>query len=335
MYPNGTPFLCRSLVKPDPRSTRFGLFGCPATNKNVGDTLRPARATEGFQTHWGMPVKPGFQYTEGTAAFGPYPQLGRPGMWSDNNPSSSVTNNSYYPDTDGIVRPGDGFYGAFPQAQSTVADPDARPRILNRPFRSVAELGYVFRDEPFKTLDLFSSKSADSALADLFGIADATKEIPLVAGKINVNAADQAVLASLLSQTFMKGNASSPLAQLQAGSISSAIVNHRAATAAGTVRDPGDWARWLASLVLDTALSGDNKRIKEQREVVIRASASSVQTRTWDLLIDVTAQSGRFARNPTDAKDFVVEGSQRCWLHVAIDRFTGKIVRQTPEIVSN
>ena len=44
--------------------------------------------------------------------------------------------------------------------------------MLNRPFRNVGELGYAFRDLPWKTLDFFSDKSADAGLLDIFTIND-------------------------------------------------------------------------------------------------------------------------------------------------------------------
>jgi len=55
--------------------------------------------------------------------------------------------------------------------------------MLNRPFHSVGEMGYVFRDMPWKTLDLFSANSADSGLLDLFTLSDA----PVIAGRVNPN----------------------------------------------------------------------------------------------------------------------------------------------------
>ena len=49
--------------------------------------------------------------------------------------------------------------------------------ILNRPFRSVGELGYAYRDQPFKTLDLWSPTSGDAALLDIFSLSDAPEAI--------------------------------------------------------------------------------------------------------------------------------------------------------------
>jgi chloramphenicol 3-O-phosphotransferase len=50
-------------------------------------------------------------------------------------------------------------------------------------------------------------------------------------------------------------------------------------------------------------------------------------------MIDVIAQSGRFSSGTTNLSRFVVEAEKRYWLHVAIDRLTGKIIDQQLEAV--
>ena len=47
-----------------------------------------------------------------------------------------------------------------------------RPVMMNRPFRSVGEMGYAFRDQPFKTLSFSSTNSPDAGLLDLFTVND-------------------------------------------------------------------------------------------------------------------------------------------------------------------
>ena len=74
---------------------------------------------------------------------------------------------------------------------------------------------------------------------------------------------------------------------------------------------------------------------KTERESVARALGEMGQTRTWNLLIDVAAQSGRYPPNATSFKNgFVVEGEQRYWIHVAIDRFTGEVIAKQIEAVN-
>ena len=55
---------------------------------------------------------------------------------------------------------------------------------------------------------------------------------------------------------------------------------------------------------------------KTQRESIARALGETVQTRTWNLMIDVIAQSGHYPPTATTAADlpkFIVEGEQRYW----------------------
>jgi len=78
---------------------------------------------------------------------------------------------------------------------------------------------------------------------------------------------------------------------------------------------------------------------KTQRESLARAFGETVQTRTWNLLIDMIAQTGHYPPNltqtpqPADLPKFVVEGEQHYWLHVAIDRFTGQVIDKQVEEV--
>ena len=78
--------------------------------------------------------------------------------------------------------------------------------------------------------------------------------------------------------------------------------------------------------------------IPRQREAAIRALADSGTTRVWNLMVDVIAQSGRYPPNvsatvPNPLAQFVVEGERRYWLHVAIDRLTGKVLDKQVELV--
>src|SRR5439155_24829600 len=73
---------------------------------------------------------------------------------------------------------------------------------------------------------------------------------------------------------------------------------------------------------------------KTQRESIARALGEADQTRTWNLLIDVIAQSGKYAPGETNLAKFNVEGEQRYWVHVAIDRFTGQVIDKQIEVVN-
>ena len=76
------------------------------------------------------------------------------------------------------------------------------------------------------------------------------------------------------------------------------------------------------------------QNIKTRREAAVRALSDVGQTRTWNLLIDVVAQTGRYPQNASNLDQFVVEGERRYWLHVAIDRFTGEVLDRQMELVN-
>ncbi|PYI87613.1 MAG: hypothetical protein DMF03_12995 [Verrucomicrobia bacterium] len=59
------------------------------------------------------------------------------------------------------------------------------------------------------------------------------------------------------------------------------------------------------------------------------------QTRTWNLLTDVVAQSGYYKPNATSLQnDFIVEGEQHYVVHVAIGRFTGQVIDRQMEVAN-
>lgn len=74
--------------------------------------------------------------------------------------------------------------------------------------------------------------------------------------------------------------------------------------------------------------------IKRRRECIMRALVDSGNTRTWNLMVDIVAQTGRYATNATSLDKFIVEGETRYWMHLAIDRYTGQVVAKLLEPVS-
>jgi hypothetical protein len=85
----------------------------------------------------------------------------------------------------------------------------------------------------------------------------------------------------------------------------------------------------LAGSVINAPFSTN----EENNETIARALAEVAQTRTWGLMIDVIAQSGRYRPNASSLADFIVQGEKRYWLHLAIDRFTGQVIDQQLEAV--
>lgn len=65
---------------------------------------------------------------------------------------------------------------------------------------------------------------------------------------------------------------------------------------------------------------------KIQREAYARGLIGQTDTRTWNFLIDVIAQAGRYPVTARDLSQFLTTGERRYWVHVAIDRETGRVV---------
>jgi hypothetical protein len=58
----------------------------------------------------------------------------------------------------------------------------------------------------------------------------------------------------------------------------------------------------------------------EAKQTIARALADTGQARTWNVMIDVIAQTGHYAPNAQNLTDFIPEGEKRYWLHIALGR---------------
>ena len=224
-----------------------------------------------------------------------------------------------------------------------------RPVILNRPFRSVAELGYVFRDEPFKSLDFFSTSSADAALLDHFSVNDESRVVngqldSVVAGQVNLSNAPSEVIQAILAGGSKKDfDSTYNMTAAVSGSIARAIsaelsgtnghgpLTNRADLVTRLGFDPSTGNGVIPSGINASPAVTDRSN-KAYLEAPVRALADSVNTRTWNLMVDLIAQSGTFTRNATHLNaNFIVKGETHYWFHVAIDRYTGQIVDESLE----
>jgi hypothetical protein len=211
-----------------------------------------------------------------------------------------------------------------------------RPVMMNRPFRSVGEMGYAFRDQPFRTLSFSSASSPDAGLLDLFSANTYSDSSGMRGGVVSLNSRQAPALAGVLTSTIRRedtprNNAGtspspSPLASPTANSVATSLT-------LSTLTAPVVNRAGLATLIASETGLGTSVP-KTQRESIARALGEADQTRTWNLLIDVIAQSGKYAPGETDLKKFVVEGEQRYWVHVAIDRFTGKVIDKQIEVIN-
>jgi hypothetical protein len=222
-----------------------------------------------------------------------------------------------------------------------------RPVMMNRPFRSVGEMGYAFRDQPFRTLSFSSATSPDAGLLDLFSVNDYSDPSGMRGGVVNLNSRQAPALGAVLTNTIRREDTAQvripPSAQSPSPSpLASPIANNDATSLTlSTITTPLVNRAGLAALIAPTPGASPSPSLRDpsvpktQRESIARALGETVQTRTWNLLIDVIAQSGRYPPNATSLTNgFVVSGEQRYWVHVAIDRFTGQVIDKQIEVVN-
>jgi Putative Ig domain len=212
--------------------------------------------------------------------------------------------------------------------------------LLNRRFENVGEFGYAYNSASTltsKTLDFASATSHDRAMLDFFTYNEASPR----AGIVNLNTRNGPVLASIINGALLNdpGAENTPTAlvsQNDALNAGQAIVQETTSATVG--RGPAltraDVARLAAAAVAavpNLAASDETKR------TIARALADTGQARTWNLMIDVIAQTGQYApgtANLTDPSKFVVQGEKRYWLHIALDRDSGSVLgSQLEEVI--
>lgn len=305
----------------DPRNVRFGAgngdsIAPGASMRGMDNSTYPFKQNEGkFTVNGPLATNPGWTVLR-TAA----PTHARLTALANNDASASTS----YLDPDGERRIADGGLRGAAENPLEPNNMVARPLVLNRPFRSVGEMSYAFRDEPWKTLNFFSSNSADAGLLDVFSLDDSE----VVAGKINLNTRQPAVLESMLAGAARREyTPSDTILSAQTSDVAASLV---AATKARPFINKSDLVTSFSSLAIDASWPA----IKTEREAVVRALAETGNLRTWNLLIDFVVQVGRFTPTGTKYSDFLVEGERRYWLHLALDRYTGKVVDQQLEAVN-
>ena len=266
-----------------------------------------------------------------------------------------------------------------PTAQSL-----SRPIMLNRPFRSVAEMSYASRGTPWKQIDFFTPESGDTGLLDVFCVNE-TPANGIVAGKLNMNTHQLPVLQAIVAGTTRDEleNLATPPSYAQTaltGSEAANIATHlvsittdKTDTWRGPLMFIGDLVGHFVNAPINSSTASDlysfketvsgatynyaglsaaldmtvytqaatsaatareTARIQRLHESPIRGLADSGQTRIWNLMIDVVAQTGRYTANSTSLAQFAVDGESRCWVHVAIDRYTGQVIDKQIEQVS-
>src|SRR5207237_7297924 len=140
--------------------------------------------------------------------------------------------------------------------------------------------------------------TADAGLVDVLSIAE---EPAMTAGRVNLNTQQAPVLQSILTGTIWDEISSSTVTMSGASAQSAATLaaNIASATSTNPLTNKSSiiTAAGLSTTILPTtspAAPHDIQTVKARREVVPRAVSSVSQTRVWNLLIDVVAQSGRY-----------------------------------------
>jgi hypothetical protein len=254
-----------------------------------------------------------------------------------------MENDINHPDTDPHkpATPPTGLPTDPPSGDAPAPVPLANYYCLNRPFRNVGELGYSwagagnagtlnFKDPPPPT-----GTNRQSFLLDLFTYNNASTR----AGIVSLNSRQPSVLAAVIMSAIATANTSSTVIRGGSTQGATALANDIASlTTVSAALSRADVSRFANPQ--DRSLYAGDPRDEESKEASVRALAEVTQTRTWGLMIDVIAQSGRYPPNagsgPNIANplaNFVVEGEKRYWLHIAIDRFTGEVIDQQLEAV--
>jgi len=349
----------------DPRSDRFPSTRtqAPCQWSNIGSTMRPS-TDDGSWTTAASPlghdnrqmIMDQINDMSRIQAAGwtmnpsvTYQCLGLLGL----NITNSFANNVCYKDPDGVLRGGDGMYEVAGNLQGQQLAMNnynnnfpgslrnySRPIVLNRPFRTVGELGYTFRGGPWKTLDFFSANSGDSALLDVFCINEPAPS-GLSAGVIHLNTRNAAVIqavinGSLKDETPLTAASGGPvpLSANQVAAIGTAITT---LTVTNPFPSRGELVtKFIGNTNVFPLIPGidDAAIVKRRREAPVRALADASTTRVWNLMIDVVVQTGKFPPGSNSlTNSFLVEGEKRYWVHLAIDRATCKVVDKTVELV--
>jgi hypothetical protein len=294
------------FAKSDPRSVRYNsLIGVI----NFGNPPMTVNSAGIIGSIWPSPyTTPPPMSPSGFPAPTPTPNP-NPATLGDNAPAGIAANP----------------YNEFVPPGQTVSVGDFwRPIMMNRPFRSVGEMGYAFRDQPLRTISFSSPNSPDAGLLDLFSVNNYSDSSGMRGGAISLNSRQASALAGVLTNTIRREDTPrsndpapvpfpSPLASPAAKSVATSLT-------LSTIMTPLVNRAGLTTLIASETGLGTSVP-KTQRESIARGLGETVQTRTWNLLIDLIAQTGHYKPDAQGLGDFIVEGEKRYWLHVAIDRF--------------
>lgn len=233
-------------------------------------------------------------------------------------------------------RPCGGQGGNCAPGEPSAPAPGANTQVVNHFYSNVGELGYGIDTSTagLPTLNFSSPGFPDAPVLDFFTYNPVSSVYPR-AGIVNLYTRNAPVLAAMLSGT-LKTNAAAAnpaptpvVTASQAMDAATRIVQETQNVLAGS---PGygpvtqtDMTRAIAARLVAAGAAAPSwtGSTTEQKQSIARALAEMGQTRTWNVFIDVIAQTGRYtpdATSITQANKFVVEGEKRYWLHIALGR---------------
>ncbi len=249
-------------------------------------------------------------------------------------------------------------------ALTTGDDRFNRPIILHRPFRSVAELSHVFSDAPWRNIDFSTPESGYPGLLDVFTIHQDNRSEPVIGGKVDLNTRQMPVLKALLAGGYRDAMSDAGMPELEVGAseaaelLANALIDRTSSTNAGKgplwnvahlvgrydsnvniqaqtpSEKPVPFDGFSSDIGLTPGGAGIAQNVVQRlREAPIRVLSNTGQAGTWNLLVDIVAQTGRYPTSAGDLNDFMIEAEKRVWLHIAIDRITGKVISQEIEVV--
>ena len=209
-------------------------------------------------------------------------------------------------------------------------------QVLNHFFSNVGELGYGIDTSTggVPTLNFSSPNFPDAPILDFFSYNPVSSAYPR-AGIVNLYTKNAPVIAAILTGTLKTDAAAANPAPTpvvtasQAMDAATRIVQETQNVLAGS---PGygavtqtDMTRAIAARLVAAGAAAPSwsGSTTEQKQSIARALAEMGQTRTWNLFVDVIAQTGRYAPDATNinqANKFIVEGEKRYWLHIALGR---------------
>jgi hypothetical protein len=227
----------------------------------------------------------------------------------------------------------------FPCAQNEppAPTPAAATQVISHAFSNVGELGYGVDTSAtgVPTVDFSPPNFPDAPMLDFFSYNPISSAYPR-AGIVNLYTRNEPVIAAMLSSAWKTDAASA--SPTPAASPSGRVSTSEALTAAHAIvteaqkvlagnPDYGsvtqtDLTRAIAARLSAAAAGRHSGNLAEQEQDVARALAEMGQTRTWNLFIDVIAQTGKYKPNSLNltGSNFIVEGEKRYWLHIALGR---------------